>query len=101
MGCRSDGDCPSKTACINGECIDPCGLEPCGENAECRVVDTVPVRTVACECLPGYQGDALDKCIPSRPPLCVGSEGGGDLGGRREGIIQEGVEMEGREMEGI
>ncbi|ROT61488.1 hypothetical protein C7M84_020740 [Penaeus vannamei] len=65
VGCRSDGDCPSKTACINGECIDPCGLEPCGENAECRVVDTVPVRTVACECLPGYQGDALDKCIPT------------------------------------
>lgn len=49
------------------------------------MIDTVPIRTVACECLPGYQGDALDKCIPSRPSLCVGSEGreGEGDGGRR------------------
>ncbi|KAK7075249.1 hypothetical protein SK128_022663 [Halocaridina rubra] len=65
IGCRNDGDCPSKTACINGECIDPCGLDPCGEYAECRVVDTIPIRTIACECLPGYQGDAAVKCVLS------------------------------------
>lgn len=65
IGCRSDGECPSQTACINGDCIDPCGLDPCGENTECRVVDTVPVRTIACECLPGYQGDAAEKCVES------------------------------------
>ena len=66
VGCRTDGDCPSQTACINEKCIDPCTLDPCTENTECRVIDTVPVRTIACECLPGYQGDALDKCIPSK-----------------------------------
>ncbi|KAK8736180.1 hypothetical protein OTU49_004861, partial [Cherax quadricarinatus] len=68
IGCRSDVECPSKTVCINGKCIDPCGLDPCGENTECRVIDTVPVRTIACECLPGYQGDAAEKCIPT--PVC-------------------------------
>lgn len=69
IGCRTDGECPSKTACINAECIDPCGLDPCAENTECRVIDTHPVRTMACECLPGYQGDAAEKCTPSKLSL--------------------------------
>lgn len=68
IGCRSDVECPSKTVCINGKCINPCDLDPCGENTECRVIDTVPVRTIACECLPGYQGDAAEKCTPT--PVC-------------------------------
>lgn len=71
VGCRTDGDCPSQTACINEKCIDPCALDPCTENTECRTIDTIPVRTIACECLPGYQGDALDKCIPSKITFCL------------------------------
>ena len=63
MGCTEDGECPSTLACINGNCKNPC-LEgkPCGTNAECRVLDTLPVRTMICECLPGYRGDAAVIC---------------------------------------
>ena len=64
LGCRTDPDCPSRTACINRECIDPCSLDPCGINAECRIVDILPVRMMACECIPGYQGDASVRCDP-------------------------------------
>ncbi len=33
-----------------------------GVNAHCRVVDTLPVRTMICECLPGYRGNAAIRC---------------------------------------
>ncbi|XP_047739045.1 uncharacterized protein LOC108675679 isoform X3 [Hyalella azteca] len=64
VGCRVDAECPSQLACVNGKCIDLCALDPCGRFAECRVVDTLPIRLVACECLPGYQGDAAEACYP-------------------------------------
>ena len=64
LGCRTDGECPIQTACINGECINPCLLDPCGKFADCRVVDTLPVKMIACECIPGYQGDASEICNP-------------------------------------
>ena len=52
--CTSDHQCPSKTACIRGQCENPCLLaEPCGVNAECTVLDTLPVRTMTCVCLEG------------------------------------------------
>lgn len=44
--CHYDGDCPSQTACIGGQCLNPCeSLEPCGVNAVCKVIDSLPVRT--------------------------------------------------------
>jgi hypothetical protein len=61
--CRYDGDCPSQTACIRSECVNPCNAtEPCGVNSICKVLDTLPVRTMICECLPGYQGNAAIQC---------------------------------------
>lgn len=69
-GCKEDYDCPSQTACIGGECVNPCNATvPCGTNANCRVLDTVPVRTMICECLPGYQGNAAVHCEKSK--ICV------------------------------
>lgn len=64
--CRRDSDCPSHFACIGGDCVNPCNsTEPCGVNAACRVIDTQPVRTMVCECLPGYQGNAAVQCDKS------------------------------------
>ena len=62
-----DADCASKLACFNGECKNPCiETKPCGTNAECRVVDTLPLRTMSCHCLPGYIGDADVQCTSGR-----------------------------------
>jgi len=66
-GCKEDYECPSQTACIGGECVNPCNATaPCGTNANCRVLDTLPVRTMICECLPGYQGNAAVHCKKSK-----------------------------------
>lgn len=35
-------------------------------NAECRVLDTVPVRTMVCVCIEGYQGNAAVQCDLSK-----------------------------------
>ncbi|CAH1404987.1 unnamed protein product [Nezara viridula] len=63
--CKEDQDCPKQTACINQECVNPCNAtQPCGTNSECKVFDTYPVRTMICECLPGYYGNAAVECVP-------------------------------------
>lgn len=67
--CHYDGECPSQTACISGECVNPCNAtEPCGVNSICRVLDTTPVRTMVCACLPGYVGNAAIQC--DKRPTC-------------------------------
>lgn len=64
--CSLDKDCPSQLACIAAECINPCeATKPCGVNAICKVFDTEPVRTMVCECPPGYQGNAAVQCDKS------------------------------------
>lgn len=60
-GCRPEciinSDCPSNLACITQHCRNPCqGL--CGTNAECTVVNHVPV----CTCLQNYEGDPFTSC---------------------------------------
>lgn len=61
--CKMDADCSSKLACFNGICRNPCTeTKPCGENAECHVVDTLPLRTMTCHCPPRYIGDADVSC---------------------------------------
>lgn len=68
-GCRPEcvfnADCPSNLACIKQYCRDPCrGV--CGQNAECSVVNHIPV----CTCERGYQGDPFTGCRLSKfiPP---------------------------------
>lgn len=61
--CRMDADCPSKHACFSGECKNPCfETKPCGSNARCSVVDSLPLRTMVCTCIEGYVGDAEKEC---------------------------------------
>lgn len=61
--CRVDSDCPSRLACLNEHCQNPCAtLSPCGVNAECTVQNTLPQRTMICMCLAGYVGDANTLC---------------------------------------
>lgn len=70
--CKGDYECPSQKACINGECINPCDdATPCGVNANCKVLNTLPVRTMICECKPGYQGNAAVQCDKSKFKLNI------------------------------
>ncbi len=68
--CKIDSDCPSRLACINERCQNPCPIiRPCHPSAECRVVDTVPVRTMICMCPDGHVVDRNAQCLPSK--LCL------------------------------
>ncbi|KAJ8890112.1 hypothetical protein PR048_009619 [Dryococelus australis] len=74
--CSMDADCASKLACFSGVCRNPCTeINPCGSNAECSVVDTLPLRTMSCLCLPGFVGDADVECKPApvEQPGCKSS----------------------------
>ncbi|KAF7389943.1 hypothetical protein HZH68_011800 [Vespula germanica] len=62
--CQTDVDCPSKLACFNAICKDPCiETKPCISSAKCSVVDTLPMRTMICECPRNFMGDATVACI--------------------------------------
>lgn len=68
-GCKEDRDCPSKEVCIvrnnKGDCKNPCTtFTPCVANAECKVYDTLPLRTMSCTCLPGFTGKGDQLCQP-------------------------------------
>lgn len=61
--CTADADCPSKLACFNNVCKNPCiETKPCGPHAICSVVDSLPLRTMVCSCEPGYVGNADIGC---------------------------------------
>ena len=61
--CNTDFDCPPSAACLSNKCVNPClEISPCGINAECTVVDTPLVKTMICECIPGFRGNALTEC---------------------------------------
>lgn len=38
-------------------------------NAECKVLNTLPVRTMVCVCIEGYQGNAAVQCDKGRISL--------------------------------
>lgn len=69
LECTMDADCPSRLACFSGTCKDSCAQsQPCGTNAKCTVIDTLPMRTMVCECLPNFIRDANAICSPGTSP---------------------------------
>lgn len=61
--CMINAQCPFDRACVNQQCVDPCpGI--CGLNAMCRAVNHNPI----CSCMPGYNGDPFDRCVPNPEP---------------------------------
>jgi len=71
--CIVDSDCPSQLACIDEQCQNPCTvIQPCQAPAECRVIDTAPVRTMICRCPDGYVGGNDGQCRPVEPLKALG-----------------------------
>ncbi len=63
LGCRGDVECPSQLACIDRDCQNPCLVaRPCVQNADCKVYDTLPRRTMSCTCREGYKGRGDERC---------------------------------------
>lgn len=63
--CRSDGDCSSSLACINARCQNPCAQDDiCSSSQECRVLDTLPLRTIMCQCPKDTVSDVSGLCKP-------------------------------------
>jgi len=62
VGCRSSSECPSKQACQNKKCVNPCGLGQCGATQDCEVANhqarCIDVPRCECssrrDCLPGF-----------------------------------------------
>lgn len=44
---------------------------PFAVNSECKVLDTVPVRTMICICVEGYQGNAAVQCDRSKYTVTI------------------------------
>lgn len=62
--CVTDMECDEGHGCVGKECKDLCSyMHPCGVGAVCRVVDTSQLRTVVCECPPGYIKNDHHECI--------------------------------------
>lgn len=60
-GCRSDSECNSYEACVNGQCNSPC---QCGSFAICDVFK----HRATCKCPVGYVGNPLTGCsAPTNP----------------------------------
>lgn len=59
IGCRSNSECDSDKACVNGQCLNPC-LEnnPCARNANCFARN----HQAECRCAEGFRGNPLTEC---------------------------------------
>lgn len=66
VGCSADAECTPGLACLQGSCKNPCDSTSCGILAVCRVANTLPFRTLICECPPPLTGDASIQCNPSK-----------------------------------
>lgn len=63
--CGSDAECGPDLACLRGVCRDPCDETSCGAGAICSVANTLPFRTLVCQCPKPLTGDASVQCVPS------------------------------------
>ena len=73
--CVTDKDCPNGHGCLEEKCVDLCVvLSPCVHPAVCRVVDTLPIRTMVCECPDGYITDDATGGCRTLPPIVSGCE---------------------------
>ncbi|KAF0298054.1 Neurogenic locus notch 3 [Amphibalanus amphitrite] len=63
--CVVDTDCSRDKNCYRNKCNNPCPA-PCGQGAECRVVNHV----TSCTCPEGYMGDPFDMCKPKPYYAC-------------------------------
>lgn len=64
--CIIHADCPTKLACVQNKCRDPCAGS-CGFNAQCTVVNHQPV----CACNKGFQGDPFSGCNPTPGTILI------------------------------
>lgn len=79
--CRSDQECPSKFACFNGYCENPCTkTNVCLADQTCMVVDTLPVRTMICSCGNDMITDNNGRCVAIKQdqPICTSNVDCGD-----------------------
>lgn len=56
--CSINPECPSHQACIREKCRDPCPGS-CGIDAQCNVINHIPV----CTCPTEYTGNPFFSCI--------------------------------------
>ena len=62
-----DGDCPSKHACIDQRCQNPCIVRnPCSGAQTCVVTDSLPIRTVGCVCPDGSVSGTSGDCVKGK-----------------------------------
>ena len=62
-----DGDCPSKHACIDQRCQNPCIVRnPCSGAQTCVVTDSLPIRTVGCVCPDGSVSGTSGECVKGK-----------------------------------
>lgn len=61
-GCFNSLHCADGLACFKQQCVNPCELNLCGLNAECRVKRHSPI----CQCTPGYEGDPFNQCFENQ-----------------------------------
>lgn len=62
--CRTDADCASQLACINDRCENPCvNNNVCTPAQHCLVLDSLPLRTIICQCPPDTMVDPAGRCV--------------------------------------
>lgn len=72
--CSVDADCPSKLACINDRCTNPCTQQNvCSKEQTCSVLDSLPLRILVCKCPPETVSDERGNCKPisREAPACT------------------------------
>ena len=68
--CLVDPDCPSRLACINEKCENPCFTLSCGIRADCKVKN----HRAICVCRPGLIGNPHEIC-EERKQMMINIEG--------------------------